>query len=368
MKILFCLSSMPVGGLEVFSAGLASELTKKGEEIGILILRPCGDGVNLIEDNKINIFNAQRKGKFDFFFLTNVYKSIRQFKPEAILSLSPFSYFVLEFLNRLHAINIPHIIAFHSPKPACLKDIVLNRLFIFFSRLWKARYVFVSHRYLKYFRDYYSIPEEKGFVIYNGIDTDFFSPTGRKAKGVFTIIHIANIIPEKDQWTLLKSLEVFDKEVKGWRLVFVGEDRANLRDRFEAYLREKGISDKVEFMQSSDRDVIKNLLSESDIFILTSAVEVLPVAALEAMAAGLPCILTNVGGCPEVVKDGYNGYLVNPKDYNMVADRLKYLYKNADLMNQMGKNAREVARERFNIEKSAQGYLEVFAKVKENYP
>ena len=362
MKILFCFSSINIGGLEIFTINLAEKLAEKGKDVGILVFESHGKALSIIRNRKIKVFCAKRKGKFNPSFLLNVYKIIKSFKPDIVVSLSDFSYFFVEFVKRLSHIPAPHFIVFHSHSwlPLSLKGILLSKLFMLFSKLWNAYYIFISIIQSRHYQGNYALSKKRSFVVYNAVDTVFFVPIKSEKNDSFTIIHIANILLRKDQWTLFRSLERLNRDLEKWRLIFVGEDRVNLLNEFKTYLRDKGILDKVHFAQVADRKAIKKLLSESDVFVLTSTHEMLPIAALEAMAAGLPCILTNVGGCSEIVIDGYNGYLIGPMDEKAAADRLLRLYKNPDLLREMNRNARKTAEEKFDLDKCAENYMRVF--------
>lgn len=361
MRILFASSSLPIGGSEVFTINLAKDLVKKGNEVGVLVFRSQGDGVDLLLDSKIKVFVANREGKFNFLFSKNVYKTIKNFKAEAILSLSDFTYFFIEFLQKISGSRSPHIIAFHSLLPLGLKNSILSKFFIFFSKLWKGYYLFVSNNQCKLNRAYYHLSGKRSFIIHNGVDTNFFIPTNKSVSNKsLNIIHIANIKPEKDQWTLIKSLDILNKGFTDWKLTFVGKDKLNLLSRFKYYLQQNNLSGKVAFIEDADRVLVKNLLSSSDVFVLSSVMEVLPLAALEAMSMGLPCILTDVGGCSEIVKDDYNGYLVKPKDHKAIAEKLLYLCQNRDKLKQMSENARKSAMEKFDLDVCVGKYLNMF--------
>jgi glycosyltransferase involved in cell wall biosynthesis len=80
----------------------------------------------------------------------------------------------------------------------------------------------------------------------------------------------------------------------------------------------------------------------------------------------LPCVLTDVGGCPEIITDGYNGYLVKPKDHQAIADKLLFLFKNPQFVKQMGENARKTVLEKFSLELCAKKYIEMFNEVISN--
>jgi glycosyltransferase involved in cell wall biosynthesis len=363
MRVLFNLSITSWGGLEVLTVNIVKKLKEKGICPALLITRVSSSGLNLLNDSKVVFFLSHRKSKFNFQFMFNFYKIMRHFKPDIVVSLSEFNYFFLEIVRKFLKPNIPHVLAFHSLRQIAFKDIILTKFFIFFSKLCRTHYIFVSgNQYNKYQRDY-GIQKNMSFLIYNGIDTDFFHPPTYKESNIFTIAHVANIRPEKDQWTLLKALKIINETIKDWKLIFVGADRLNLANEFKAYLQENRISGNVDFYVGADQKLIKKILSISHVFVLSSISEAFPVSALEAMAMGLPCILTDVGGCPEIVTDGYNGYLVKPKKPQVIADKLAYLYKNPDILREVGENARKTVLEKFSLEICAKKYLELFTNV-----
>jgi glycosyltransferase involved in cell wall biosynthesis len=204
-------------------------------------------------------------------------------------------------------------------------------------------------------------------VIHNGIDIDFFSRAKDERRDrVFSIVHIANVRPEKDQWMLIRSLCILNQELSDWSLTFIGKDRDGLLAKFKEYLQRRGLADKVTFFETAERKHIRDALFSADVFVLTSVMEVFPVSMLEAMAMGLPCVVTDVGGCPEIVTDSYDGYLVKPKDHQAIADKLLFLFKNPQFVKQMGENARKTVLEKFSLELCAKKYIEMFNEVISN--
>jgi len=364
MKILFVISSLNIGGSEIFVINLSHKLASMGHDVGLLVCKQAASqGINLIDATKIKLFFGQLNGKLNFISIINIRKFIKKFKPQIIISLSPdLTFLFTEIARRTALSQAPHCLGFSTLRPVSSKDKFFTRVFSYIFRLLCSNYIFVSKNQLDFFCNTYHLLREKCFLINNGVDSEFFSPYAKKKNVVFSMVHIANMRPEKDQWTLFKALSFFDREFKKWQLWFVGEDRFgfSLLKQFRQYVHESNISDKVIFAETFNRQEIKRVLSESDIFILTSVSEGLPIAALEAMAMGLPCILTDVGGCSEIIIDGYNGYLVKPQDYKDVANKLMFLCKNPDLLNQMGINARKTVLEKFSLDICAKKYSELF--------
>ena len=85
-----------------------------------------------------------------------------------------------------------------------------------------------------------------------------------------------------------------------------------------------------------------------DIFVLPSLAEGDPLVTLEAMASGKPVIGTRVGGIPRQIRDGWNGFLVDPADERQLADRIRYLIDNPDERQIMGANSRRHAQDQFD--------------------
>ncbi len=151
----------------------------------------------------------------------------------------------------------------------------------------------------------------------------------------FIITHISNMREVKQIPDVIKVFYNVQKELPA-KLMMVGEGPE--KETAENLVEELGISDKVIFFGNSNE--IDRILCFSDLFLLPSQTESFGLAALEAMASGVPVISTNTGGLPEVNIDGYSGYL---SDVNAVADMsanaIKIL-KDADTLKTFKANAK----------------------------
>ena len=96
MRLLFVIASMPVGGLEIFTVNLANEMAAKGHDVSILIFRDKAKCVNLIKDKNVRIVSAGRNLRYDPVFLARIALFLKGARPQVILSLSEFAYFVTE--------------------------------------------------------------------------------------------------------------------------------------------------------------------------------------------------------------------------------------------------------------------------------
>ncbi|KGR73995.1 glycosyltransferase family 4 protein [Ureibacillus sinduriensis] len=122
-------------------------------------------------------------------------------------------------------------------------------------------------------------------------------------------------------------------------------------DRIKSILKEKGIEKNVIFpgwVRDEEKD---KLLRESDLFFLPSYHEGMPMSILEAMGYGLPIVSTNIGGIPNLVTSGQNGYICSPGDVNAFAERLVSLLKNEQELKSFGEESFHVVQNTYSLEK-----------------
>ncbi len=197
-------------------------------------------------------------------------------------------------------------------------------------------------------------PQEKLTVIYNGLDpSPFASSTDpnelRRELGLppseKIITMVGRLAPPKDFETLLAACEGL--EHPSWRLLILGD--GPLRSRVVRVIGTKGLQNRVLLM--GERQDVPRFLQASDIFVLSSRWEGLPLVVIEAMLAGLPVVATRVGGVPELVEDGVTGLLVPPKDPRALRRALAQLLSSPELCERLGSSGQRRALERFTAEK-----------------
>ena len=110
------------------------------------------------------------------------------------------------------------------------------------------------------------------------------------------------------------------------------------------------------------RTDVADLVSAADCFLLCSQTEGLSISTLEAMRAGLPCVVTAVGGNPELVKDGVNGVLV-PKSCEGLSDAIRTLDRNPALRRSMGRASAKLLQEEFSVQTMAGRYRHLYSSM-----
>ena len=168
---------------------------------------------------------------------------------------------------------------------------------------------------------------------------------------------VGNLTAKKDQSGLLAAAARLAPELPRLRIVVVGAGplERELADRAAAL----GLADRTLFLGS--RGDVRELLPAFDVFALSSRYEGLPIALLEALAAGVPAVATRVGGVPEVLGDGDAGLLVAPGDPAALADALRRVLTDRGLRAEMGTRAVERARA-FSIDPAVERIAAVYER------
>lgn len=168
------------------------------------------------------------------------------------------------------------------------------------------------------------------------------------------ITHISNFRKVKRIEDIVKIFYEIQKEIPS-KLMMVGEGPE--KENAEYLCNQLGIQNKVIFFGNSNE--IDKILSYSDLFLLPSETESFGLAALEAMACGVPVISSNSGGLPEVNKDGFSGYLSNVGDVAKMSQDAISLLKDAEKLKQFKINALETAK-LFDIQQIMPLYEQVY--------
>jgi sugar transferase (PEP-CTERM/EpsH1 system associated) len=362
MKIMHVLLSLEYGGAEKVAVNLIKKMQKDGFEFSVCVLDKSG-GLRDELNGNIQVECAHRKG-MDLTLPFRLTKVIKEFSPDIIHmhNSTPFLYGVIA--ARLAGIK-KIVVTQHGSitKESKKMQFMLKRISGMINKT-----VAVSKDIEKYIKDTYKINGNKLELIINGIDEEIYKKDegkrkeDRKKLGLedkFVIGHVARLSPEKDQNTLIEAFSKVAKEIDKARLVIVGD--GPLKDSLRLNVKSLKLQDKVLF--SGSRSDVQDIMKIFDVFVLSSVREGTPLTLLEAMATELPIVATNVGGNPDVVRNGENGLLVSPGNPDMLAEKIVYLYKNPELRDKMGKAGRKRVIEEFGLSKMAERYMKIYREL-----
>jgi len=199
-------------------------------------------------------------------------------------------------------------------------------------------------------------------VIPNFVDTETFRPrrdpehraqfAGPEEK---ILLHISNFRPVKNVKAVIEVFARVRREL-GARLLLVGDGPE--RVPVERLVVERGLERDVSFL--GNQEFVEDIFPLADVFILPSLHESFGLSALEAMAAGLPVVVTSMGGPPEVVVDGECGYLRAPDDVEGMADAVKRLFRDADLARAFGEAGVKRSQSLFHADRVVPAYIHAY--------
>jgi glycosyltransferase involved in cell wall biosynthesis len=198
------------------------------------------------------------------------------------------------------------------------------------------------------------IPRARFVTIMNGIDEERLAPGADRAAvrrelgladDAVVCLNIGSLTEQKNRRALLDATARLS-DIEALRMLVVGSGPE--REKLEARAGELGLSRRVLFL--GQRLDVPDLLAASDIFVLSSDWEGLPITILEAMTSGIPCVATAVGGVPEALTDGVTGVTVEPGRPGALADGIRTLARDPELRARMAGAAREEFEQRFRAE------------------
>ncbi len=206
-------------------------------------------------------------------------------------------------------------------------------------------------------------------VIYNGVDLSPFLHPPEDRQGLrrslelppddFLIIQVARLDYLKDHATAVRTLHRVLGSHPQVRLLLVGEGPE--RAAIEQLVRQRGLEQRVQFLGL--RHDVPRLLQASDAFLLTSISEGIPLTVIEAMAAALPVVATQVGGVGEVVEADRTGLLAPSGDDDALARHLARLIEDCDLCRMLGARGRERAQALFSEARMMDGYRRLYGEM-----
>ncbi len=214
----------------------------------------------------------------------------------------------------------------------------------------------------------FGIPEEKISVILNCVDVhryrDGFNPEKKRQELGFgpndqVGVVVATFKRQKGHQFLIKAAADMKMRYPNFQILFVGD--GELRDPLQNLTDEFGLTDRIHFLGT--RSDVPAILAASDVFILPSLWEGLPMALIEAMASGLPVVATDVSGTKQVVIDGKTGILVQPGESNQLVAAIAKLLDDSLIAENMGSASRQRVESLFGAHKQALEYVELYKSV-----
>ncbi len=372
-KILYIITQSEFGGAQKNVLDLAARLKDSYDILVAVGADGSGGFFDWLEEKNVRFVKLHwlRRSDFnpiaDLFGLWEIFRLIKKERPDIVHLHSSKAGFSGSIAAKVLGVKVVYTVhgavfeaAFWAPT---------RKFYLWlekFSARFKNKIICVSQNDKRLWLKYKAAPEKKLVVIHNGIDyynLNFFpkdearekifglcAPLFEAARGSGTNLKIvgaiANLYPEKGLSYLIQAAAQVTKNYQNVIFVVIGEGLE--RPLLEEMIKEYQVGAK--FILAGAINEAWRYLKAFDIFMLPSIKEGLPYTILEAMAAGLPIVASYVGGVPEMVKDKENGFLVLPKNAQILADRISELIENSQLAQQFVEASKQKIQE-FSLEK-----------------
>jgi glycosyltransferase involved in cell wall biosynthesis len=354
--------SLDRGGLETMAVDLAVALQQRGIRSVMIALDEGGVLESKLSDARVEYIVLNGRRFKDPQFHLNLAAHLRRVKTRVVHthSFGPLFHSLpsIVLAGVRHVVNTEHSFEYLEPR----RD--LRRVLRWMSGATRA-FTLVGERMLPFYRDNVRVSSRRLQVITNGIDVGRFRSNRPQADiraelGVpadaFVIGSAGRLAPVKNYPMLLTAAAEARAHGVPVHVALFGEgaERSALAEQAQSL----GLEHNVSFL--GWRTDLHRVMGALDVFVLTSVSEGLPLALLEAMAAGLPIVSTAVGDIPRVVDEGRSGYLIARDDVAALANRLRCLASDPAVRSSIGEFGRQSVVEKYSQDTMVQRYMSVY--------
>lgn len=367
LKIVHVIPSLNLGGAEVFTVQLCGALKAldPSSAVSLISLYPKVENRLYQEaiENGTDVFFLNKRRGFDPIVIVQLFRLLSRLNPDIIhahlsgLFYAAFSGMFIR-VNKIYTVHYDPAVAI-SPFLRCLYKIVFNSMGFFPIALSAKQ----AHK----IKSLYGCDSK---VIFNGIRVKDMGGDVISRKKYYMdlfslpeasqiVLSVGRLSPEKDQISLLKAFNLISRE--DCHLLILGGSRGV--KQYEKNIKNlkislpKNIRDRIHFL--GERQDVPELMSISDVFILSSVNEGMPITILEAMAYKVPIVSTDVGNVSEIL-DEQNAVIVQSNNPEMLADGLRALLNNPQKKHNNANRAYNRFKDRFDIQKSAACYFKIY--------
>ncbi|WP_369014258.1 glycosyltransferase [Flavobacterium anhuiense] len=351
MRIVQIIDSLEVGGAERMAVNYANSLARKIEFSGLISTR--NEGLLLEHlDEKVTYLFLKKKSTIDLSAIFRLRNYLKKNKVDFIHAHSS-SFFIAVLVK----ITMPWIRIIWHDHYGISQDLSLRKsLTLKFSSFLFLGIISVNDSLQKWAQDYLNCKNLIYFPNFIIKPTVFFDSFQLKGKDSQRIICVANLRPQKNHELLINGAKEIHKKFPEWTFHLVGKD---FNDSYSANLlelvKEKRLSENVFFYGAVNN--IQQLLKQSEIAVLTSLSEGLPLAVLEYGLAKLPVVVTNVGEISKVVPSSKEGLVIDSNNLSQFVDSIQILIENQHVRKSLGNQLNFYVNENFGEKSILKEYL-----------
>jgi UDP-glucose:(heptosyl)LPS alpha-1,3-glucosyltransferase len=353
------------GGAERYAYDLSSNLVKRGHEVFVF----CSNGIEVhgVHLVKMNTTTFPRWLR-TLSFALNHKKSLKTVPVDVMLGFgNTLELDVYQSHGGVQKVWMEREIAsYNDPKERRLKAVLLKNNINQKIQEWIAEYPIRKRMYRKivaisdmiktHMATHYNLKNDDFHIVYNGVDTERFTPAEIKPEGNLKILFSAGNFRLKGLHPLLLALGELTRETKNFHLFIMGRGK---RERYQGLIRALNMPDLVTFL--GEQNSPETVYRESHILVHPTFYDACSLTTMESMASGLPTITTKWNGASALISEN-EGYVIDdPCNVSQLAASIKSLF-DKNLRNTMGKKARQKIEE-YTIEKNVDEMEKILSSV-----
>lgn len=359
-----------MGGVEQVTYHLAEELTKLGHQVSVVTLNTSEEssmqdlnGIHIYRAKPVELTNALGVQSAISTQVVNFMREVFRVEHPDVLHANHL-YFCTTFAACLNAkiFGIPLITTMHTGSISELDGIAGYAVRLYEKSIgrWilrRSNRIIAVSQAVKRYAEVMGADSRKLSVVPNAVDTLKFQPlsTEDKPEGVTHVGFIGRLISYTGAEYLLKAAPQILRDFRTVQFQ-VGGDGPILED-LRHLAQQLGVGHAFRFLGTVPS---VNFMHSCDIIVRPSLADGMPLTILEAMACGLPTVASNVGGNPEILRDGETGYLIEPRNVRQLASRISRLIADPRLRLRMGSRARRFVERYFRWDKIAREVAAVY--------
>ena len=352
-KIIYIIPSLDLGGAERLLTEIIKNINKGDFEVGVICLRRTGFWARELQKIGVKIDLVGSVPKFEFLSILKIRNIIKREKPDIVHThlfgadvyggIAALSLGVKNIISTEHNLNYSE-----SSLKRRAKSLVINKF---------DKVIAVSDAVRSYAIKTYGINEKKIITLHNGIHyNDYFKKVETKRREQIVVGSVGRLSTQKGFERLILAMKYVENKNIVLKIAGDGNQKYELRHLIKKHSLEERVK-----LVGPQKDISK-FYADLDIYVQSSAWEGLGISILEAGAAGLPVIASNVDGIKEIVESEKYGYLYHHLDCKDLAAKIDSLSYDALLREKLAQNLQTRVYESFSLFQMIKGYEDIYKK------
>lgn len=371
LRVTHVVLSLDCGGLERIVVALVREGLRLGQEVSVVCLESRGALAADVESLNVPLVCLNKQPGLKLRLLPHLVHVLRELRPDVLHTHQTGALFYSGPAARWASVPVvvhtEHGNHFRHPESNFMARLRKSCLWWFAGR-HAARFFCVTKDIAAELAPRRLIPQHKLEFLPNGIDASTFAePIDREAmrrslgfpSNAPVIGTVGRLDEIKQQDVLIRAFAGVRKEYPSARLLVVGD--GPMRDSLQQLANELNLNGMVHFAGYQPQP--ERYLHAMDVFALTSRIEGMPLAILEAWGAGLPVVASAVGGIPDLIEHGCNGLLFPGGDEARLAALICELIREPEQAHSLGEAGRQAVMTRYNVQRMACDYQDHYRRL-----